>query len=1436
MSKTARSALASLALGLFGLASAQAGTFTNSFNDPNQVSGFSLNAASGTGYPAIVKDPVSGNGYLKLTDAVNSEEGTIVLDPLDPAGTVVGSFTAYFKVRMGGGTSTPADGMSFYFGNALASTVLFGEEGPTDAAGLPLTDPGVVFEMDTYDNGGGEAPAIDVLVNGVEIAHTPVDIFFITTDNFVPVIVQLNANGTLNASFNNRWIYTNLVLTGYAPITNGQFGIGARTGGLNQNNWIDDLGIASVAAGAPTAASILTQPANQNIPEYGTATFSVLPGGTPPFTFQWYSNDVAVTSGTNAILTVPNVLFTANNSKFHVAVTNSLGGVVSSDAILTVIQDVTPPTITRARGIETFDKVTLTFSEPVKITGATFTIAGLTVSNPTLTTPTTVVLTTTQQTPGTQYTVTVNGVTDLAGIPNTIAANSTITFTAFVWSPGFLKFEYWANINTAPGTVADLTSDPRYIANTPDAVYYMSAFDSRTVFPDDSHDYYGDRETGFIVPTESADYYLFIRSDDASELWFSTDANPANLTLAAQETGCCNAFQEPGAAQTGGPFTLVAGQRYAVMALHKEGTGGDYCQVAWRKSTDSTPAGSLTPIPGTYIGTYANPDAASISITTQPASVATSENKTATFSVVATGSPAPIDYQWQRQNPGSSTFADIPGARSSSYTTPLLKKTTDDGAKYQVVVSVPGKSLVSAAATLTVTIDTTPPWLTRAYPGANLKNATVFFSEAVDPVTAGNFQNYSVPGLTVTAARVLSPNEVRITTSQQAEKTAYTILVSNVTDQAVPPNTISSFSNSIAFVSMVNVPVGAKWEAYTGIGSGTAVADLTNNAKFPFSPDDIHLVPWAEGPSSYGDGYGSRLSGFITPKVSGDYVFFIATDDNGMLLLSTNDSPENLKLIAEETVWSASRAWTSSGGTSDLTAKRSDQFTGTEWPGGNTITLAAGTRYYFEVLHKEGGGGDNTAIAWKLATDADPVDGSPPIPSDVLSTAITPDLLTEVSLPVGLVSAIGTGDASKPGFNVRVWQSNQDAGATDLGQMNNNARAEQQLAGAIPSESAPGTVDHGNVADMSGAVNGVFASPGYLNYNVTTPEIGDFTSASTPSRPDVPFPGIPGTGINTAQNLNNFSVEMVTYVEFPAPGVYFMGVNSDDGFKVTATDQPPANNQAVVIHAPSSVAGQYYAVDGSTLNGGVFLPFTAPIVGKLVAVNPYDACSPLTNTNAIAGNIALITRGVCTFSAKVQEALNAGAIAAIVVNSRDVDSADGMWPIIMGGSIVNVPAVMIAKPDGAKIKAALDAGENITVSISPNTERAVGIFDAGRGSADTLFEFNVVQAGVYPMRCVYFQGNGGGNFEWFTVDATGKAVLLNDTAAGGLRTYRARTFVPPQPPALAVHFYGNKVVITFEGTLASSPTVTGTYQDMSGVTSPYTNSASGNTLFFRAHR
>ena len=92
-------------------------------------------------------------------------------------------------------------------------------------------------------------------------------------------------------------------------------------------------------------------------------------------------------------------------------------------------------------------------------------------------------------------------------------------------------------------------------------------------------------------------------------------------------------------------------------------------------------------------------------ITAQPSSQTVATNQTATFTVVATGDPAPT-YQWQN----AATGANIAGATSAGYTTPAATL-ADNGSKFQVVVGNSAGAVTSAVATLTV--DTTPGFATQ---------------------------------------------------------------------------------------------------------------------------------------------------------------------------------------------------------------------------------------------------------------------------------------------------------------------------------------------------------------------------------------------------------------------------------------------------------------------------------------------------------------------------------------------------------------------------------------------------------------------------------------------------------------------------------------------------------------------------------------------------
>src|SRR6266567_7731161 len=201
------------------------------------------------------------------------------------------------------------------------------------------------------------------------------------------------------------------------------------------------------------------------------------------------------------------------------------------------------------------------------------------------------------------------------------------------------------------------------------------------------------------------------------------------------------------------------------------------------------------------------------------------------------------------------------------------------------------------------------------------------------------------------------------------------------------PVAVLLFSSSALQAAAPPTPQGIiTAKEFLNIGGGTAVADLTSNPKFPDSPDVVNYPILFEWPAnddgsqpggSYLDAYGTQIIGYFYPTVTGPHTFYICSDDNSALYLSTDESPANKHLIAMETAWSTVRQYDASAGGSDLTAKRSDQFKQSTWPTTTNINLVAGKAYYIEALSKEGGGGDNLSVS---------IDAVDPIPGAQLSS------------------------------------------------------------------------------------------------------------------------------------------------------------------------------------------------------------------------------------------------------------------------------------------------------------------------------------------------------------------------------------------------------------------------------------------------------------------
>src|SRR5712692_2687770 len=198
----------------------------------------------------------------------------------------------------------------------------------------------------------------------------------------------------------------------------------------------------NMALGASTPVAITTQPTNQMATELLSATFVVVATGSPIPQYQWYKNGNAISNATSKTLTLFPVQLSDDGALFQAVAFNIVSNAVfssanSSVASLSVTPDTTPPALVSASGLYP-TLVYVLFSEGVRIDTATnlanYSITNasgsLGISNATLLAgSTTVALATAPLTTGMVFTVTVNGVVDLAVAANVVAPNSQATFT-----------------------------------------------------------------------------------------------------------------------------------------------------------------------------------------------------------------------------------------------------------------------------------------------------------------------------------------------------------------------------------------------------------------------------------------------------------------------------------------------------------------------------------------------------------------------------------------------------------------------------------------------------------------------------------------------------------------------------------------------------------------------------------------------------------------------------------------------------------------------------------------------------------------------------------------------------------------------------------------------------------------------------------------------
>ncbi|MGB9872816.1 MAG: S8 family serine peptidase, partial [Anaerolineae bacterium] len=173
--------------------------------------------------------------------------------------------------------------------------------------------------------------------------------------------------------------------------------------------------------------------------------------------------------------------------------------------------------------------------------------------------------------------------------------------------------------------------------------------------------------------------------------------------------------------------------------------------------------------------------------------------------------------------------------------------------------------------------------------------------------------------------------------------------------------------------------------------------------------------------------------------------------------------------------------------------------------------------------------------------------------------------------------------------------------------------------------------------------------------------------------------------------------EIIAINNASALGVIVVASAGNSGNVSYIHGSPAAADSAIAVAASTtgyataptlSISGTLYVTQTNIIyqppafDGGTGL-FTERMTATLAYVGVITTSDFLCSTDgipedALAGKIALIQRGVCSFSVKVNNAAALGAVGAIIFNS----AAGGNERITMGGDPVAIPAGFIARQDG----------------------------------------------------------------------------------------------------------------------------------------------------------
>ncbi len=429
--------------------------------------------------------------------------------------------------------------------------------------------------------------------------------------------------------------------------------------------------------------------------------------------------------------------------------------------------------------------------------------------------------------------------------------------------------------------------------------------------------------------------------------------------------------------------------------------------------------------------------------------------------------------------------------------------------------------------------------------------------------------------------------------------------------------------------------------------SGTITRDFWANvtgasvSKVPVNtvPTSSSQLTIFEGPTKAGDNYASRIRGYICPPLTGSYIFWIASDDNSELWLSTNDMPANKVKIASVTGYCAPREWT-------------------KYPSQQSvpINLNAGTKYYIEALHKEGTLGDNLSVGWQLpfGTLERPIPGSRlspfglPLTASITSPINSSSFTAGSNITIQAAASGGTSTIQKVEFYAGLVKLGESAVSPYNFIWNNAAAGIYALTAKV--------TDSGNNNAVSAISNISVNSSNQLTSSIVSPI--NNSSFNAGSNITIQAAASGGTGsiqkvefFAGSQKLGESTVSPYNFVWNNAPaGIYALTAKATDSIGNTAVSaiiNISVNSPNQLTAAVTSPANNSSFIEGSNItisasaSGGT---------GTIQKVEFFAGSAKLGESTSSPYNFSWnnVTAGIYELTAKAADSAGNTAVSAII--------------------------------------------------------------------------------------------------------------------------------------------------------------------------------------------